>query len=335
MATDYVLFIHGVNTRCDRTQPDYADRLIYLINQAVDKSYQLQAIPFYWGDINKEAEDKLLEKLQSQQSCWQKLWFQKFRQTALLQFAGDSVLYISRTVGSKIVEKLNRQMIDKGLDNAGSEDRLHLVTHSWGTVILFDILFAERWNDRNIQGYQSAQQIRSRFYGVKPSPEKGIRLSSIHTMGSPIALFSLMDAVKGERQAQGVPELTEIQARQGATHDITPKLEELLKKLGKKLNGNKLLWRNYIHPGDPVAWPLDPLMYGLVDGLSEFVKVEDIITKLKGWDYLSLLFHQKALALLLNGGHAHGSYFTSTEVADKIVQSIQEAAKQPVLLNVS
>lgn len=335
MATDYVLFIHGVNTRCDREKPDYADKLIYLIKNAVDKSYQLQPIPFYWGDINKEAEDKLLGKLQSQDSCWQKLWFQKFRQTALLQFAGDSVLYISRTVGSKVVEKLNEYMIDKGLDNAGSEDRLHLVTHSWGTVILFDILFAERWNDPNIQGYQSAQQIRSRFYGVEPNPQQGIRLSSIHTMGSPIALFSLMDAVKGERQAEGVPELTGIQARQSATHDITPNLEALLKNLCKKLNGNKLPWRNYIHPGDPVAWPLDPLIYSLVDGLSQCVNVEDVVTQLKGFDYLNLLFSQTPLALLLNGGNAHGSYYTSTHVADKIVQSIQEAAKQPVLLNVS
>jgi hypothetical protein len=335
MATDYVLFIHGVNTRSEREKPDYADELFELIRQNVDKSYELQKIPLYWGDVNKEGEEKLLCKLQSQDSCWQQLWFKQFRQTTLLQFAGDGASYISRTVGSKVVEKLNQDMLKHGLDKADSEDRLHLVTHSWGTVILFDVLFAERWNDPNIQAYQCVQEIRSRLYGVEPNPPQGIRLSSIHTMGSPIALFSLLDVVKGEKQAAGVPELTELQARQRATHDITPKLEALLKNLCKKLNGNKLPWRNYIHPGDPVAWPLNPLIYSLVDGLSQCVNVEDVVTQLKGFDYLNLLFSQTPLALLLNGGRAHGSYFTSTKVAQKIVESIKEAARQPLLLNVS
>ncbi|NEQ18860.1 MAG: hypothetical protein F6K28_02235 [Microcoleus sp. SIO2G3] len=334
MATDYVLFIHGVNTRSERENPNYADELFELIGKNVDKSYELEKIPLYWGDVNKEGEDKLLYQFQSQDSCWQQLWFQKFRQTTLVQFAGDAASYISRTVGSKVVEKLKQDML-KGLENADSQDRLHLVTHSWGTVILFDVLFAERWNDPKIQAYQCVQEIRSRFYGIEPNSPQGIRLSSIHTMGSPIALFSLLDVMKGEKQAAGVAELTELQPPRRASHDITPKLEALVKNLCKKLNGNKLPWRNYIHPGDPVAWPLNPVIYSLIDGLSQCVNVEDVVTQLKGFDYLNLLFSQTPLALLLNGGHAHGSYFTSTDVAQKIVESIKEAARQPVLLNVS
>ncbi|BAY45588.1 hypothetical protein SAMD00079811_31940 [Scytonema sp. HK-05] len=341
MATDYVLFIHGVNTRSQREKPDYADELFELITKYIDTGYELQKIPLYWGNVNKEGEDKLLCKLQSEDGCWQQLWFKQFRQTTLLQFAGDAASYISRTVGSKVVEKLNQDML-KGLKNAGSQDRLHLVTHSWGTVILFDVLFAERWNDENIEGSKYVQEIRRHFYGVEPNAQEGIRVSSIHTMGSPIALFSLLDVVKGEKQAAGAAELTQSQARQRATHDITPNLEALLKNLGKKLNGNKLLWRNYIHPGDPVAWPLNPLIYSLVDGLSQSVNVEDVVTELNGFDYLNLLFSQTPLALLLNGGNAHGSYFTSTKVAQTIVESIEKAAKQPVkaakqpvLLNVS
>lgn len=333
MATDYVLFIHGVNTRSERENPKYADELFELMGKNVDKSEELKKIPLYWGAVNKEGEEKLLCKLKSQDGCWQQLWFKQFRQTTLLQFAGDAASYISRTVGSKVVEKLNQDML-KGLENAGSQDRLHLVTHSWGTVILFDVLFAERWNDPNIEAYQSVQEIRSRFYGVEPNAQQGIRVSSIHTMGSPIALFSLLDVVKGEKQAAGVLELTELQAPRRATHDIIPQLEALVNNLCQNLNGNKLPWRNYIHPGDPVAWPLNPLMYSLVDGLSQCVNVEDVITELKGFDYLNLLFSQTPLALLLNGGHAHGSYFTSTKVAQKIVESIKEAARQPLLLNI-
>lgn len=342
MATDYVLFIHGVNTRSERENPEYADKLFDLIQENCDKSHELKSIPLYWGGVNKNAEEELLNKLKSQDDCWQKLWFKQFRETTLLQFAGDAALYISRTVGSKVVKKLYEDMKKKGLHNAGSQDRLHLVTHSWGTVILFDVLFAERWNDEKIEGHEYVRDIRSYFYGVEPHAKDGIRVSSIHTMGSPIALFSLLDVVKGEKQAAGVPELTENQARQYATHDITPNLKELLKNLCKILNENKLPklpWRNYIHPGDPVAWPLDPLMCSLIDGLSQCIDVKDVVTQLEGFDYLTQLISQTPLALLLNGGHAHGSYLTSTKVAQNIAQSIQvaqniaqsikEAAKQP------
>ncbi|BAZ24989.1 hypothetical protein NIES4073_58910 [Kalymmatonema gypsitolerans NIES-4073] len=47
MATDYVLFIHGVNTRSERENPKYADELFELIRKNVDKCYELQKIPLY------------------------------------------------------------------------------------------------------------------------------------------------------------------------------------------------------------------------------------------------------------------------------------------------
>jgi hypothetical protein len=324
MATDYLLFIHGVNTRYERQQPDYANELSRLIKSSIDKSYEIKPIPLYWGYVNKESETRLLTNLKDTQGCWQQLWFQNFRETTILQFVGDAALYISRTVGSKVVESLNRQMRENGLDGEHSQDRLHLITHSWGTVILFDILFAARWNDVNIPGYKSAMEIRQRFLGVEPNPNQGIKLASIHTMGSPIALYSLLDVVPGEDLAQGKPELTQMQASRTATHDITPRLEKYLTDVGKKAQG-KLPWRNYIHPADPVAFPLNPLMYSLVDGNKKYVDLQDIITKLNFFDRVMLPVSQTPISLLL-GGQAHDSYLKSPEVAQEIVSTIKQSS---------
>jgi hypothetical protein len=323
MATDYVLFVHGVNIREQREQPTYADQLFGHINKLIGDPNNLKRIPLYWGDVNIQSEKDLISKVTHAGGCWDKLWFQNTRQSTIIQFMGDAALYISRSVGSQIVEAL-REQIENGLENVSQGDRLHLVTHSWGTFILFDTLFAARWNDTNIPGHKSAMAIRRCFYGLEPNPEEGIRIASIHTMGSPIAIFSLLDIVKGENQALGFPELTVNQAEQRATHDITPKLKQLVADLSKKEDSNKLPWRNYLHPADPIAWPLDPLIYSLVDGLQRNIEIKDIISKLTFVESLMQPFSQKALVMLLYGGQAHGSYFNSAQVAQEIVQTIKQ-----------
>ncbi len=48
MATDYILFIHGVNTREVREQPEYADSLFKLIQKTVfDRKPDVQKIVFW------------------------------------------------------------------------------------------------------------------------------------------------------------------------------------------------------------------------------------------------------------------------------------------------
>ncbi|NEU76195.1 hypothetical protein PI95_027635 [Hassallia byssoidea VB512170] len=326
MATDYILFIHGVNTRDRREEPTYAKQLIGHINRLIGDSYNLKPIPLYWGDVNIQSEQDLMSKVAHADGCWHQLWFKNTRQNAILHFMGDAALYISRSVGSKIVEALRIQ-IEQGLESASKGDRLHLVTHSWGTFILFDILFAARWNDTTIPGHESAMAIRRCFDGLEPNPEEGIRLVSIHTMASPIAIFSLLDIVKGENQAL-MPELTENQAEQRASHDITPKLKQLVANLSQKEDSNKLPWRNYLHPADPVAWPLDPLIYSLVDGLKQDIEIKDIISKLTFVESLMQPFSHTALPMLLYGGQAHDSYLDSVQVAQEIVLTIQQTANR-------
>lgn len=128
-----------------------------------------------------------------------------------------------------------------------------MITHSWGNVILFDILFAARWDQSDMPGHQSAQDIRNSLFGVEPNPNTGLSLASIHTMGSPIALFSLIDVARSKEKTKGEKELTTARGNKVNTHDITPRLENLLQSLSEIRQGMPLPWRNFIHPGDPVA----------------------------------------------------------------------------------
>ncbi|WP_017717973.1 hypothetical protein [Kamptonema formosum] len=322
MATDYILFIHGVNTREKREQPAYADKLFKLIQGNAGSSLKLKKITLYWGDVNKTEEEKLLTRLKASNEIWDKLWFKDFRANQLLQFAGDAALYLSRHVGSNVVERLKDQARTALYTPDGSKrynpetDRLHLVTHSWGTVILFDILFADRWGDENtpeakrVPGSKDVMEIREFLSGLAPNPGDGIRLASIHTMGSPLALFSLISV-------------------NGSSHDFQPLLNQMLEALYKRVR-QQLPWINFIHPGDPVAWPLANLMFDLVDDEEKYLDFQDAITQKADFsDWITESVSQTMLALL-HGGDAHDSYWRSEEVAKRIAETIKKTSAPPL-----
>ncbi len=306
MATDYILFIHGVSTRDRKENPQYAKDLIQGIKS---KSLDFVPIPLYWGDVNEEAETQLLNRFKAS-SLWDEMWFRNFREQQLLRFAGDAALYISRHVGYKVVERLKTDAI-KVLQQAQPEDSLHLVTHSWGTVILFDILFATRWDDPKVPGYKEVMQIRDCIFGLSGEDDtthQGIKLASIHTMGSPIAIFSLTNVNSDSNQPDS----------NSSSHDITSRLQNLLENLYQARKGKKLPWRNFIHPGDPIAYPLKKLMNDLVDKEEKYIDFEDLITQEpKLLDFIKEPINQSTFALL-QGGKAHGSYWQSQQVIQQI-----------------
>lgn len=312
MPTDYILFVHGVNTRDKRENPEYAKDLIEGIKS---QSLDFVDIPLYWGDVNEEAETTLLKRLQAS-PLWDEMWFRTFREQQLLQFAGDAALYISRHIGYKVVKRLKTDALQV-LQQAQPDDCLHLVTHSWGTVILFDILFATRWDDPKVPGYEEVMEIRDCIFGLSgkdDSTHQGIQLASIHTMGSPIAIFSLTSVNSDSNQPDS----------DSSSHDITSRLHKLLENLYQARNGEKLPWRNFIHPGDPIAYPLAELMKDLVDKDEKYIDFQDLITQEpKLFDFLTDQISQTTLALL-QGGEAHGSYWQS----QKVIQEISSILKK-------
>ncbi|WYL94936.2 MAG: hypothetical protein HEQ35_14725 [Gloeotrichia echinulata IR180] len=317
MATDYILFIHGVTIREDHPeQPVYADPLFKRLQESPDsRQLVLKKVPLYWGDVNEKAEDKLRKQFQAS-PLWNDMWFRTFREQQILEFTGDAALYISRHVGSQVANTLRTQAVDH-LKNANSHERLHLVTHSWGTVILFDILFAGRWDyedytedkKKDLPGYEDVKAIREVIFGIGSNPNHGVKIASIHTMGSPVAIFNLTNVQIGKDSGNSP-----------SGFDITPNLQKLLESLQKVRNGKKLPWRNYIHPGDPIAYPLNELMTDLVDGDKQYLDIQDILTQEAG-----LLDSVTAQTLLpiLHGGDAHGSYWQN----EKVVQEINRVLK--------
>lgn len=316
MPTDYVLFIHGVNTRNENSFRQDAKYLFDRIQASVkNPSRNLKPIYLFWGNVSEEATSLLLEGLQASPK-WSDFWFQKLRTQQILPFVGDAALYLSRRISANLVRQISDQALQQiglTLDELKSPptsgklqgDRIHLVTHSWGTVILFDILFAPRWEAAEVEPEtrQNIENIRTGFFGLGFQEEKqfGIPVGSIHTMGSPISLFSLINSAGGR------------------SFNLTPKLKELLESIYAQRRSKPLPWRNYAHPGDPIAYPLSGLLPILLEGAQDTVQIEDIVIP---GNFLMKPFSQTMLPLI-NGGDAHGSYWKSKEVATAIAQAIQ------------
>ncbi|MGF1566751.1 MAG: hypothetical protein ACFCVD_01515 [Nodosilinea sp.] len=304
MATDYVLFVHGVKHR----NPDAFTRsgldLLAGVRQSLNDSRRtLTPIFLFWGDLNIKPQQALLQGLEASPQ-WKKLWFPEFRTQEILEFVGDTALYLSRHVGSQVVRRFQDTALAP-LQAASSGDRLHLVTHSMGTVILFDLLFAGRWEDPRLDQDTSTQtirasigQIRSALFGLGHNPQEGLPIASIHTLGSPIALFSLL-SVTGE-----------------STHDLTSDLRTLLQNLYHQRGKRSLPWYNYMHPGDPIAYPLQGVIPRLVGNAQLYVQPRDVVTEHRG---LPITLGRLPL---LWGGDAHGSYWKSSLVAKTIADSL-------------
>ncbi len=318
MANDYLLFIHGVYTRSKTRNASYADKLfnrIYRFAQTEVPSLQLIKIPLYWGDVN-ESEEKRLRDAYASSPDWQKFWFRSLRETALLQFVGDAALYMSRSVGAKVVSTLEEQ-IREGLKTVQAGDRVHLVAHSFGAIILFDMLFASRWDPEDEPGHESIMRIRELMYGVDPAPQNGFRLASIHTLGAPIGLFSLMNVTLNEKDGRA------------SSHDINPRLRRLLRHLEEDSSSVHIPWLNFAHPADPLAYPLKPLLYQIVGEEHHYLDVRDYIDIGTNWlDIVTSPFSQTALALA-NVGNAHASYWYSQKVARKIASAVVQSTQVP------
>lgn len=340
MATDYIVFIHGV---CNRSKPDFeaqARQMFNTIKQEIGSNSprNIEPIFLFWGNIAADSIAELSKGLQgsdddgktvkdpTDSDTWKKFWFPKLRKNAILNFVGDAALYLSRGVSVTIIKQLTAQALEQlKLDIpkmqqksplTGDQDRLHLVTHSWGTVILFDILFADRWENKDLEPeiLKSVENLRSCFFGIGQESDQaadttmklkdiGIPLASLHTMGSPIALFNLINSGKGKN------------------FNLTPKLKEFLES-SSKLMGTPLPWQNYAHPGDPIAYPLTGAMKLSLEDAIKFVSLKDIVTTPNALEKIVNWIPVFPVSLL-NGGSAHGSYWNDPTVAKNIAQVIK------------
>jgi hypothetical protein len=316
MTTDYVLFIHGANAREGSNPLAFADGLFGLIKDHAygKQSSAIEKVAFYWGDLYREQISDYTKASQGS-PLWDKLWFKELRETQLIGIMNAAAVYTSRYVGSLFAGRLMERLLAALQGYDPKEDRLHLVIHGIGGVILFDILFSARWDPDYVPGHESVEVIRRGLFGVSPNARQGIRLGSISTMGSPIGFFSLMDV------NQRMEDAKDANGNITCTHDISPRLESFLFSNYEDVEG-RIFWNNFIHPGDPLAYPINESVLRLLDGHTQYYDLQDlIIDPLKSTSFTSFIqpFDQKILAL----GEAHQSYWQSKEVAQKIAEAIR------------
>jgi hypothetical protein len=310
--TDYILSVHGVKTRREDEFCRLASTLFNQIQASIpNPTRNLKPIYFFWGNLNVEALTELRKNGLEQSDTWQDFWFRGFRTEQVLEFVGDAALYLSRHIGSEVVRKLISDVVPI-LKGARPGDRLHLVTHSWGTVVLFDILFASRWEDPSLDNSPSTQgirqmvaDIRNALFGLGENEKAGIPLSSINTMGSPLALFTLL-SINGNSNGQ-------------SSHQLAENLKTLLENLYNRRQ-KPLPWSNFAHPGDPIAYPLEGPIKLVFDDNIKFLNIQDVMTTKGPW--LLRPFSQRLLPLLW-GGQAHGSYWENRTVATTIGRTIE------------
>jgi hypothetical protein len=303
--TDYVLYIHGANVR----EKTYAANM----DAGLQKRFRgnLKTTTVYWGDIAEAAEQKVLKQWQSSQ-LWPRLCFPNLRANMLLQLIGDGALYISRTVGASIVERIY-QAVNAGFTDRKSGDRVHLVTHSWGAVIVLDMLFADRWLDDDAPGKEHVLAMREALFGMGKEQSEGLVLSSIITMGSPMSLFSLMNNDSSEHIT--------------SSHNISQDMRRYCRALfdAKK---TPLKWQNFIQPADAFAYPSSPLLDAMLQDQKDTVDAQDLLVKNNPLNTLLIALIGKTDLALLGAAQAHNGYWDNPRVITTIAKFIQTASKE-------
>jgi len=229
-----IYFIHGVATR----DASYANKLIKLIEEECKRKNQI--IPYcyagFWGNVLKGTEKlwrDIEQELQTQKqknsnfNPEQSFRYQNFRKEYLSYFIGDAFSYLGSDQGTQIRRIIADQLIDL-VQAHPRESELHIVAHSLGTVILWDLLFSERFDPKD-----PAHEIRDLI-----GKERGkVSLSSVTTMGSPIPFLNLTLGID------------------------TNQIEKFI----SQHQGRRLLWNNLINSSDIIAYPIRPLFDSITD----------------------------------------------------------------------
>ncbi len=356
MAKDFVLFIHGVTVRNN----NYANRIIQVIQKRLitEEKYEIDAsqllnkdkkivkhvfskrdldgnkvhdvvlLPLFWGDIPEKQIEQKLNNL-TNQPTWKYLDFKDIRLKSIMPFAGDATLFINEQIGPIFIKK----MVEDAKDAIGTiepGDRLHLVTHSWGTIILFDFILSQRWLFKNNGTIEDETKFLFEFQELLFD---SLILESVITMGSPIFFFEFM------------------QAKRQANNDKAR--ENFIKILIEKVKGGrnkqeyryKIPWTNFVHPSDPIAWPIKGIFSsknGFDKDTSKLFVVEDkIICKkskkiLKPFHYLiSNIGPIGKIILILPSViyayWAHSSYWRNKEIANKILINVLKEAERELI----
>ena len=292
-----VFFIHGVATQ----NANYSEALSKLVRE--DLNRQHRELPFFypsfWGDVLKDKNkiwNCILSDLRIASKRFKKtdasnlFRYQNFREGFLSDFVGDMLTYLNDERGFRIRRKLTDQLYDFIL-RFPDQENLHIVAHSLGTVILFDMLFSNRFKVGDpVFEFRSLIKGLSHSLGIEP-PRK-INLRSVTTMGAPILFFNTMLNVDSET----------------------------INGFFRRYQGMPLRWVNLVHASDLIAYPLGSSFSIDLDSKHVFFRDKYISEDANFAEGMARTLGQLETAMALGASDAHGSYW-SHPIAVKLVSA--------------
>ena len=290
-----VFFIHGVATR----DVKYADSMKTAIREEFDRVGQ--PLPHFhasfWGnalsDVSKmwnwiSQDLQKIRRDEPRTDIEDVFRYRGFREGLLSEFVGDMFTYLNPTRGVEIRRQIAQQITDF-IHEHPQENELCIIAHSLGTVILWDVLFSERF-----EADDPAFLIRSHLQGFTLNQNKRqVHLKTMVTMGSPILFINTMLAVQPIRVQQFIQQ----------TH-------------------NKLFqWFNILHASDIIAYPLKSSL-NLDAACSSQVKDIFINTHINSAEQAALLANQEHIAMAIASAQAHTSYWNCQRTIQTILTRI-------------
>lgn len=204
-----------------------------------------------------------------------------FREQLISKIFGDIFTYLNPNYGHAARKTIALQLLNFVKDHPGDDD-LHLVAHSLGSVILWDILFSDQFSDSDPAFY-----IRDIIKGLSGYREgRKVYLRSITTMGSPLLFFNRMLGINPDR----------------------------VKQFATRYVNKPLRWINIINAGDIFAYPLESSLsihYPNLFFKDKYLEDKDIIKRSLG---------DVAMALGLVDDHT--IYWKSQRVASLITANL-------------
>lgn len=299
-----VFFIHGVATR----EACYSSNLQQLIK--TEFSHREEKNPhFYagfWGsaltdmgkiwngiDDDLAAVKKKYPKIDSQEI----FRYRTFREGLFSQFLGDFFTYMNSDKGREIRKTIAQQLYNFIKENPNNSE-LHIVAHSLGTVILWDILFSDRFSAKD-PALSIRAMIRELENQTDVKLKNQVNLKSITLMGSPILLINMMLDVRPEKVNQLADSYSSEQP---------------------------LRWLNLIHASDLIAYPLKASLHLAENSCLKFTD-EYLLEDVNLAEKTARSLGQPDLAMVLGSSDAHSNYWNCPQTARLITNNILNQQK--------
>ena len=299
-----VFFIHGVATR----DACYSSNLQQLIK--TEFSHREEKNPhFYagfWGsaltDIGKIwngiDEDLAAVKKKYPKIDREEIFrYRTFREGLFSQFLGDFFTYMNPDKGREIRKTIAQQLYNFIKENP-NDSELHIVAHSLGTVILWDILFSDRFSAKD-PALSIRAMIRELENQTDVKLKHQVNLKSITLMGSPILLINMMLDVRPEKVNQ-------------FAHSYSSE--------------QPLRWLNLIHASDLIAYPLKASLHLAENSCLKFTD-EYLLEDVNLAEKTARSLGQTDLAMVLGSSDAHNNYWNCHETARLITNNILNQPK--------